>query len=152
MLKKISLPFLFIMLIGLNKSLCQTTTENDRIIGEWEVGSGKAHIQISKYGDKYSGKMVWLKVPLYKDGKTTKRDTKNPDESKRTVPIIGLTNLLGFVYKGKNTWGNGTIYDPENGNTYNCVMKLIDENTLDVRGFIGIQLIGRTETWKRFKI
>lgn len=59
------------------------------------------------------------------------------------------TILLGFVYKGHNLWGNGTIYDPENGSTYNCVIKLIDSITLDVRGYIGIELVGRTDTWKR---
>lgn len=146
--KKITCLFLFITLLGLNKTFGQNAAENDRIIGVWEVGSGKARIKISRYGDKYSGKMVWLKEPLYANG-ITKRDTKNPIESKRTSPLIGSTNLLGFEYKGNNTWGNGTIYDPQNGSTYNCVIKLIDGNTLDVRGFIGIQLIGRTDTWKR---
>ena len=143
------LLFLFITSFGLNKMYCQVIADSDRIIGEWEVGSGKARIKISKYGDKYSGKMIWLKEPLYKDGKTAKRDLKNPDESKRSVPLLGNTILLGFVYKSNNTWVNGTIYDPENGSTYNCVIKLTDNNTLDVRGYIGIQLIGRTDTWKR---
>ncbi|MES2140576.1 MAG: DUF2147 domain-containing protein [Bacteroidota bacterium] len=146
--KKIACLFLFISLLGLNKTYGQNVTDNDQIIGVWEVGNGRARIKISRYGDKYSGKMVWLKEPLYTNG-VTKRDTKNPIESKRTSPLIGSTNLLGFEYKGNSTWGNGTIYDPQNGSTYNCVIKLIDENTLDVRGFIGIQLIGRTDTWKR---
>jgi uncharacterized protein (DUF2147 family) len=94
--------------------------------------------------------MIWLKEPLYTDG-TPKCDKKNADLNKRNVPLIGYTNLLGFVYKGNNTWGEGTIYDPENGSTYNCIIKLINENTLDVRGYIGIQLLGRTESWKRVK-
>ncbi len=148
-LKKIPLIFLCLTCFGLNKAVSQPISDTDKIIGEWESGSGKARIKISKYGDKYSGKIIWLKEPLYKDGKTTKRDTKNPDETKRTVPIINLTILLGFVYKGNNCWGNGTIYDPESGSTYNCVIKLKDEKILDIRGFIGIQLVGRTEVWKR---
>lgn len=147
-LKKAAFLCLLITCIGSIQTFGQNATDCDRIIGTWEVGSGKARIKISKYGDKYSGKMVWLQEPLYANG-ITKRDTKNPDENKRTSPLIGLTNLLGFVYKGNNTWGNGTIYDPQNGSTYNCVIKLIDEKTLDVRGFIGIQLVGRTDTWKR---
>ncbi|MDZ7899054.1 MAG: DUF2147 domain-containing protein [Arcicella sp.] len=38
---------------------------------------------------------------------------------------------------------------PKNGNDYSCEMKLIDENTLEVRGFIGVSLFGRTDVWKR---
>ena len=92
--------------------------------------------------------MIWLKEPLYADG-TPKRDKKNPVETKKNVPLLGYTNLLGFVYKGNNSWAEGTIYDPENGSTYKCVIKLVDENTIDVRGFIGVEVVGRTETWKR---
>lgn len=149
-LKKVACLFLFIACLGLNQTFGQKIADNDRILGEWEVGSGKARIKISKYGDKYSGKLVWLKEPLYADG-TAKRDKKNPDAGKQNVPLLGYTNLLGFVYKGKNTWAEGTIYDPENGNTYNCVLKLMNESTLDVSGFIGVQLLGRTETWKLCK-
>lgn len=147
-LKKLTLLFFFITFLGFNKTYCQNTTDNDKIIGIWEVGGGKARIKISKYGDKYSGKTVWLKEPLYADG-TVKLDKKNADASKQNVPLLGYTNLLGFVYKGNNKWADGTIYDPRNGTTYNCVIKLINESTLDVRGFIGIQLIGRTDIWKR---
>ena len=46
-------------------------------------------------------------------------------------------------------WSGGTIYDPEEGKTYKCVMKLADENTLNVRGYIGVPAFGRTVTWLR---
>jgi uncharacterized protein (DUF2147 family) len=65
------------------------------------------------------------------------------------MPLLGLNNLLGFSYKEKGEYSGGTIYDPENGNTYNCVINLEDENTIQVRGYIGVQLFGRTDTWKR---
>lgn len=122
--------------------------ESDKIIGLWEVGSGKARIKVTKYGDKFGGKIVWLKEPNYEDG-TKKMDKNNPDESKRTTPTLGLNNLLGFSYKEKGEYSGGTIYDPENGSTYNCVITMEDDNTLKVRGYIGVQLFGRTDTWKR---
>jgi uncharacterized protein (DUF2147 family) len=134
----------------LNITKAQTTevAESDKIVGVWEVGSGKARVKITKYGDKFGGKIVWLKEPNYPDG-TKKVDKNNPDESKRTTPLLGYNNLLGFSYKGKSEYDGGTIYDPENGNVYNCVIALKDENTLEVRGYIGVQLFGRTDTWKR---
>jgi uncharacterized protein (DUF2147 family) len=122
--------------------------EADKIIGIWEVGSGKARVKVTKYGDKYGGKIVWLKEPTFPDG-TKKVDRNNPDDSKKDTPLLGLNNLLGFSYKGNSDYDGGTIYDPENGNNYNCVITLEDENTLKVRGYIGIQLFGRTDTWKR---
>jgi uncharacterized protein (DUF2147 family) len=125
-----------------------SVSESDKIVGVWEVGSGKARVKISKYGEKYGGRIVWLRDPNYPDG-TPKVDKNNPDESKRKVPLLGFSNMVGFVFKGDGSYEEGTIYDPENGSTYFCVVKLKDDNTLDVRGYIGITLFGRTDTWKR---
>ena len=125
-----------------------TALEADKIVGVWEVGSGKARVRITKYGNKYGGKIVWLKEPNYPDG-TKKVDKNNPDEGKKNTPLLGMNNLLGFSYKGSSEYDGGTIYDPENGNNYNCVIKLEDDNTLNVRGYIGVQLFGRTDIWKR---
>lgn len=120
----------------------------DAVIGEWYTKDSKALVQIYKAGDVYNGKIIWLKNPKNDDG-TDKLDTNNPDESKRSNPIIGLNLVNGFTYKGKNKWGDGTIYDPDNGKTYSCKMTLSDENELKVRGFIGVSLLGRTQVWTR---
>jgi uncharacterized protein (DUF2147 family) len=145
---------ILILVLGLfftiNSTFAQEseTADADKIIGVWEVGSGKARVKVTKYGDKYGGKIVWLKEPTYPDG-TKKVDKNNPDDGKKTTPLLGLNNLLGFSYKGKSEYDGGTIYDPENGSNYNCVITLEDDNTLKVRGYIGVQLFGRTDTWKR---
>ncbi len=121
----------------------------DAILGVWLTGSGKARIKIYKdAANKYHGKIVWLREPKYEDG-TPKVDRNNPDESKRKNPLLGLQNLRNFTYEGETKWVDGQIYDPENGNDYNCKMELVDPNTLEVRGFIGISLFGRTDVWKR---
>ena len=137
-----------ILILTISKAQTPEVLESDKIIGIWEVGSGKARVKITKYGDKFGGKIVWLKEPTYPDG-TKKVDKNNPDETKRTVPLLGFNNLLGFSYKGKSEYDGGTIYDPENGNVYNCNITLKDDNTLEVRGYIGVSLFGRTDNWKR---
>lgn len=124
--------------------------EGDVLIGVWEPGNGRAKVKITKIGDKYYGKIVWLKEPKDEQGQP-KTDKNNPDESMRSTPLLGYRLLKDFVYKGNNTWEEGTIYDPENGSTYNCTIKLKDANTLDVRGYIGVSMIGRTDTWKRLE-
>jgi len=142
---------LFCLMGFLSNNLNAQNAEADKILGVWQVGSGKARVKITKYGEKFAGKMVWLLNPKYEDG-TAKVDKNNPDETKRTVPLLGYTILIGFEYAGENKWDKGTIYDPENGSTYNCEITMIDDNTLEVRGFIGVSLFGRTDTWKRVMI
>lgn len=147
-MNKIKFIIILVLSISVTFLYGQGGSEGDKIIGEWLVGSGKAHVKIAKYGEKYGGKIIWLKTPTYEDGKP-KIDKNNPDKIKKTLPLLGLSNLLGFVYMGNNTWEEGTIYDPENGKTYSCIIKMDNVNTLKVRGYIGIQMVGRTDIWKR---
>ncbi|MFN5760608.1 MAG: DUF2147 domain-containing protein, partial [Sphingobacteriales bacterium] len=63
--------------------------------------------------------------------------------------ILGLINVWGFTYTSKGVWDDGNIYDPKNGNTYSCTIKLTNPNTIEVRGYIGVSLIGRTDVWTR---
>jgi len=121
----------------------------DAIVGTWVNATGEAHVNIYKKGEKYFGKIDWLKAPKDEKGKP-KTDYKNPDESLRSRPILGMEMLKDFVYDdGK--WTDGKIYDPKSGKTYSCNMNIKDNGQLNMRGYIGISLIGRSETWKRVK-
>jgi uncharacterized protein (DUF2147 family) len=123
--------------------------DGDKIAGVWKNGEGTGMIKIYKNGDKYQGKIVWLKEPIDAETGKPKLDKNHPDENLHTRPLIGLVNTWGFDYTGDNVWENGKIYDPKNGNTYECTIKMKNNNTLEVRGYIGISLIGRTDTWTR---
>ena len=126
----------------------QAAPNPDAVLGVWKNGEGTGMIQIFKKGDKYFGRLVWLKVPNNPDG-TPRTDVNNPDEAKRKTPLKGLENMRDFVAAGDNKWEEGKIYDPKNGSDYSCEMTLVDANTLEVRGFIGVSLFGRTDVWKR---
>ena len=126
--------------------------EADRLTGVWEPSHGKAKVKIDKIGSKYYGRIVWLKEPIDEETKKPKVDKNNPDEKLRSTPLRGYRILKDFVYSDENEWSEGSIYDPENENTYNCVIKMTDENTLDIRGYIGISTFGRTDVWKRLKM
>jgi uncharacterized protein (DUF2147 family) len=123
-------------------------TEADAIVGVWESGNGKARIKIDKANDKFNGRIVWLREPNDEAGKP-KLDKNNPEEALRSKPLLGYSMLKGFSYQGEKKWEDGTIYDPESGSTYSCTITMTDENTLDVRGYIGVSLFGRTDVWKR---
>jgi uncharacterized protein (DUF2147 family) len=122
----------------------------DDIVGVWLTGSGKAHVKIDKVGNYYFGRIAWLKEPLNELGKP-KLDKNNEDVTKRNKAIMGMQLLGGFEWKNDNLWDNGNIYDPENGIMYKCKIDLDNFTTMNVRGFIGISLFGRTDIWKRVK-
>ncbi len=121
----------------------------DAILGVWFNEEKDGKIEIYKADGKYYGKIIWLKTPLDANGKE-KTDIHNEDVSKRSNKVLGLMILRGFTYDADdNNYTDGNIYDPKNGKDYSCKMKLVDNNNLDVRGYIGISLLGRTTKWTR---
>ena len=119
---------------------------SDAIVGTWYNTEKDAKVEIFKERDKYYGKIVWLEEP--RENNKPKLDKNNADKSKRDRPIMGMRLLNDFKYKN-GSWEDGTIYDPKNGKTYSSIIKKKDENTLEVRGYVGISLIGRTVEWTK---
>jgi uncharacterized protein (DUF2147 family) len=71
------------------------------------------------------------------------------DGARRNQPILGMTILWGFTKQGDEYQG-GEILDPESGKIYRAKMKLLDGGKkLEVRGFIGFSLLGRSQVWLR---
>ena len=148
--KQISKAFIFLFVGLLFQSFTSLALDNpDAIVGVWKTGEGNAMVKIYKNGAKYQGRVVWLKEPNDPETGKSKLDKNNESPAARTKPVLGLINIWGFVPKGDNVWEDGNIYDPKNGNTYSSTMKLINANSLEVRGYIGVSLIGRTDTWTR---
>ena len=137
------------VLFVLTSSFSNLTDNPDSIVGVWKTGEGNAMVRIYKNGEKYQGKVVWLKEPIDPETGKPKQDKNHPDEATRTRPVLGMINIWGFSYKEKNLWDDGNIYDPKNGSTYSCTIKMINPNTLEVRGYIGVSIIGRTDNWTR---
>jgi uncharacterized protein (DUF2147 family) len=130
-------------------SMVGDISEGDKLLGVWEPSNKKIYLKIDKISGKYYGKIVWLREPIDPVTGKPKTDKNNPDENLKDVPLKGFRMLKDFIYKGEGEWADGTIYDPQNGSTYNCVIKLKDENTLDLRGYIGLKTFGRTDVWVR---
>lgn len=148
-MSRISLALLFAYLFSCSITAVAQTAEADLVIGNWLVQDKKAKVQIFKRSNKYFGKLVWLKEPNNEQG-DPKLDKENPEEKLRSRPLLGLEFLRDFVYDEDLVWEDGEIYDPKNGKTYSCKMTLsTDGRTLEVRGYIGISLIGRSQTWSR---
>lgn len=119
------------------------------VVGKWKLDDGSAIVEVYKQGNVYNGKIVWLQEPTEQDG-TPAVDSKNPDVKLRKRQLIGLNMLSGLTKNGTDYTG-GSIYDPGNGKTYNCSMK-VEGDVLHVRGSLDKKgLIGRTMDWYRVK-
>lgn len=119
------------------------------ILGKWmtiddESGQAKSVVEIFKKSDgKYYGKIVkLLQKPENENCVNCKDDRKNK-------PLLGLEIIRGLKKEG-NEYTAGNITDPKSGKTYKCTITR-DGDKLNVRGYMGFSLIGRTQTWTATK-
>lgn len=123
---------------------------SDGLTGVWLTGKKKAAIRIYDCGEGLCGRIVWLKKPLDKTGRL-KRDKNNPDVASRNQPLCGVVILRGLELRKPGDWGGGTIYNPQDGQTYAGSIKVESKDTLMVRGYLGIPLLGKTEVWTKME-
>ncbi len=122
----------------------------DAVLGTWLTDKKDSKIEIFKKNGKYYGKIIWLKEPN-RNGKP-KLDDNNPDEKLKKRKLLGLEILKGFEYDEDNVWEDGEIYNPRDGKLYSCKMELSEDGkVLEVRGYVGISLFGKTSVWTRVK-
>ncbi len=120
-------------------------------VGNWltEKKSGIVEVFPCSSDDGLCGRLVWFRIKP-DDPNPRGLDLKNPDPSRRNQPLCGLTFMYGFKPTAPNNWEDGAVYDPETGKTWHATIKLRDDGALDLHGYIGISLIGRSEIWTRY--
>lgn len=120
--------------VGTWKTIDDKTNEPKSLLKIWE-----------KDGVLY-GQIVKLFDPSEENPKCDKCDGALRDQ-----PVIGMTIMRGLRRDG-DEWNGGTIIDPESGNTYRCLVQVLDGGgRLKVRGYVGFSLLGRTQYWYRVK-
>jgi uncharacterized protein (DUF2147 family) len=118
----------------------------EKIKGVWLTEKKDGKVEIYKTGRTWSGKLIWGNTALDENGKP-RRDVLNPDPKQRSKPILGLVIITGMEYEdGK--WQGGRIYDSTSGKTYSITVT-VKGNTLALRGYVGIPLLGKTTIWTR---
>ncbi|WP_192350052.1 DUF2147 domain-containing protein [Algoriphagus sp. Y33] len=123
---------------------------SDKLIGVWESvdSDPKLKFEFYKSGDKYFGKLLHASNMYEEDGKTPKKDFKNPDEKLRDRSRYGITNITNLTYEDGEYTG-GKLYNPEEGRSYSVMVKLTSANEMDFRGYVGFSLLGKTMKFKR---
>jgi uncharacterized protein (DUF2147 family) len=122
-------------------AILSSPTGAESIVGKWHTADKQGIVQIYQQQGHFFGKLI--------GGDPKRLDAKNPAESLRQRPLLGTVILQRCTFDGTGSWEDGTIYDPNNGKTYSCTLKLRNANTLELRGYIGFSLLGRTEVWTR---
>ena len=115
---------------------------NDDVVGTWYSDKKAGIVDVTIEDGICRGKLIWLAEPNDKNGQPYK-DGLNKDKSLRDRDVLGIYIFDGLKKEG-NEWKGGKVYDPESGNTYNCVLKAVD-GKLHVRGFVGP--FGKTLKW-----
>lgn len=118
-----------------------------QIEGKWktiddETKQAKSIVEIYKKSDgKYYGKVSQLLIKPADPNCTACKDDR------KGKPILGMEIIRGLK-KDDNEFTGGTITDPKTGKTYKCTITR-EGDQLNVRGYIGLSLIGRTQTWHK---
>jgi len=121
------------------------------IVGLWktfddDTNQPAALVQISEQNGLFVGKVTKILDPsgLPTCAKCT--------DYRKDKPVVGMEILSGLKKDGENTYSGGRILDPDDGEIYRADIKLLDQgNKLDLRAYLGIPLIGRTQSWMREK-
>jgi uncharacterized protein (DUF2147 family) len=136
-----------LLLFFFSSFVAKAQSEN-AILGIWYNTEKTAKVEILKKGSAFIGKIVWLKDP--NPGGKPAVDKDNPDAKFKSRPLMGLNLLEGLKFDS-GMWEDGTIYDPKTGKTYSCQVTLKSKDVLEVKGYIGFSLIGRTVEWTKAK-
>ncbi len=116
--------------------------EGPAVRGYWLEPSGSIiHIAPCDHG-------LCLQIAALPPGPHPDADVHNPDRSLRSRPLCGLRIGENFIERDAQHAEGGHLYDPKDGRTYRGSMTA-EGDLLELRGYVGWKLFGRTETWKR---
>jgi uncharacterized protein (DUF2147 family) len=147
MMKKLSASILLGTLLLASGAIAQTAGP----VGLWKTiddasGKPKSLVRISAANGELNGKIEKL---FRAAGEEQNPLCDKCEGAKKDQPVVGMTILQGLKPDGADFSG-GTVLDPENGKVYKSKVTLVDDGKkLNLRGYIGVPLLGRTQTWVR---
>ena len=146
---RIAAGVLALVFVFMDTALAQTTTP----VGLWKTiddatGKERSYVRIVEVNGELQGKVEKI---FDFPGDDPEHLCDKCKGERKDQPVIGMTILWGLADQG-GVWKGGHILDPDNGKTYRCKMTVSENGQeLDVRGYIGISLLGRTQTWLRLE-
>lgn len=139
--------------LALSQGVARTASAALSPVGLWrytdkESGRPKADIRITEQNGELLGV---VEKPYPAPGEAPGRVCDKCPGDLKGRPFAGLQIMRGLHADG-DRWTGGTIIDAESGTVYKCsITALPDGKRVEVRGYVGISLFGRTETWTRLE-
>lgn len=123
----------------------------DPVIGTWKTiddktGQAKSLVKIDIVNGELQGTVIQT---FPSAGETPITHCTLCSDARKNQPIIGMKIMSGLKQDKTGYWSGGEILDPKEGKIYKVKLSTDDGKKLDVRGYIGIALIGRTQTWQK---
>jgi uncharacterized protein (DUF2147 family) len=131
------------------KPLGLPMSTGNKIIGTWFSAEKDLKIEINQKNDAFFGKIVWFACEPQTPDMHAFKDTQNPDPKLRERKWLGMNVLENLTYNNKGYWSDGKIYDPNSGITYSSTVRLTSDNIVSVKGYWGIELIGKNLEFHR---
>jgi uncharacterized protein (DUF2147 family) len=123
----------------------------DAVLGIWKTIDEKTNQPSSLIRlDEKNGELIGTVIELIPTpGEALVTHCNFCKDDRKGMPIIGMTIMKGLKKSGPVVWSGGEILDPEEGEIYKVKITMVNDKTLEVRGYIGIPLLGRTQIWVR---
>jgi uncharacterized protein (DUF2147 family) len=143
-------PFLLIALLLL--SLSTSVFAQDTPVGAWrtvddKTGKAKSIVEIYEAGN---GTLAGRVLQVFDTGKGTNPLCDRCTGERHGKPVVGMVIAWNLRPVSGGRWDGGSILDPENGKVYSARMTpLAGGRKLEVRGYLGFSLLGRSQTWLR---
>jgi uncharacterized protein (DUF2147 family) len=129
---------LLFLLLNLGFTPLTHAGETGDITGLWLTKKQDAAVRVEKCGDEICGHIAWF----------------HADETPYNIegqPLCHAQVLSGFKTEEttNNQWSGGTVYKADDNKIYSGNLKLVDQNTLELRAYIGLPALGKTKTLTR---
>lgn len=116
----------------------------DEILGEWWTENNEGRVRITRDKEGYYRGTTSCCAGKGKPA----IDVNNPKPELRNRSTLGIVIIWKLKYED-GEYVDGYVYNPRDGKTYRLEMKMIDRDTLKIRGYLGISLLGQSQVWKR---
>jgi uncharacterized protein (DUF2147 family) len=122
----------------------------DVLLGDWWTENREGRVRFTRYKDgTFRGSAACCVAKVRADD--PEFDIHNPNPKLRGRALLGIIVVWKLVY-ADGEFSGGYAYNPRDGKTYRCQVKIIDRDTIKIRGYVGIPLFGESQIWKRARV